>query len=73
MSLTPENDSAEKHANGELGEKHVHTAPGYDPENIIAVSENKLHQDLKGRHMQMIAMQVEPLEGNRHLNTNVCI
>lgn len=58
MSLKPEN--------GDLGEKHPHAAPGYDPthdghfgsdpENTVVVSENALHKDLKGRHMQMIAM-----------------
>jgi amino acid permease len=54
------------------GEKHVPTYEpglaehkhgeqyGSDPENMVAEpQENKLHQDLKGRHMQMIAMYVE--------------
>jgi amino acid transporter len=44
-------------------EKHVDATPGYesnhDPESIVVTSnENPLHQDLMGRHMQMIAMQV---------------
>ncbi|KAF2491946.1 hypothetical protein BU16DRAFT_551721 [Lophium mytilinum] len=46
--------------NGGFGEKHV-AAPefGSDPESgAVESGENKLHQDLKGRHMQMIAMQV---------------
>jgi amino acid permease len=29
---------------------------GSDPENPAPVETNALHQDLKGRHMQMIAM-----------------
>lgn len=54
-----------KHENGDpLAEKQV--APGYertgdvssDPENLVVAGPNRLHQDLKGRHMQMIAMQV---------------
>jgi len=64
MSFQPEN--------GDLAEKHATAAPGYepnkydehsssDPENLVAVSENRLHKDLKGRHMQMIAMQVQQL------------
>lgn len=63
MSLKPEH--------GDYAEKPVTAAPGYDgsspgehsrdkefnsdPENVGQV-QNKLHQDLKGRHMQMIAM-----------------
>lgn len=58
MSLQPENgDLAEKHAKNEpatLEEGHF----GSDPENMVGPTENVLHQDLKGRHMQMIAMQV---------------
>lgn len=55
-----------KHENGDLSEKHAGGAPGYDqthdghfgsdPENMVVVSENVLHKDLQGRHMQMIAM-----------------
>jgi amino acid permease len=59
MSFQPENDDlAEKHAKNEpatLGEGHFSS----DPENmVVGANENVLHQDLKGRHMQMIAMQV---------------
>jgi len=70
MSLRPEN--------GDLAEKHVSAAPAYepatlgenkhdgdfsgDPENMVEVGENRLHKDLKGRHMQMIAMQVQHSE-----------
>lgn len=62
-----------------------HAAPVYDstkdgnfssdPENLVVTHENKLHRDLKGRHMQMIAMQVQHLELIRHLytNTNTCV
>ncbi|KAL5313304.1 hypothetical protein ACEPPN_019037 [Leptodophora sp. 'Broadleaf-Isolate-01'] len=61
MSLKPED--------GDLAEKHTNAVPTYepgssgnassDPENLVVASgTNKLHQDLKGRHMQMIAMQV---------------
>lgn len=32
---------------------------GADPEIMVATSKNALKQGLKGRHMQMIAMQVE--------------
>jgi len=74
MSLKPENGDS-------LGEKHAHAAPGYDhtrdgdfssdPENMVATSQgNALHQDLQGRHMQMIAMQVylrlQSSEADRH-------
>jgi amino acid permease len=53
-----------KHGNGDLGEKHGHTAAlgsdhsrdgVHDPE-AVGGTENILRQDLKGRHMQMIAM-----------------
>jgi amino acid permease len=64
MSLKPEN--------GDLAEKHANAVPGYeptrdghfssDPENMVVANENMLHQDLKGRHMQMIAMQVQHSE-----------
>ncbi len=66
MSLNPEHDGfAEKHANntappyepGTLGE---HKPSYYDNDPVVAATTNKLHQDLKGRHMQMIAMQVQP-------------
>jgi amino acid transporter len=69
-----------KSENGDLAEKHVNAAPTYepatlgehkrdghfssDPENMVEVSENRLHQDLKGRHMQMIAMQVQHTESS---------
>ena len=55
--------------NGDVAEKQPNAAPGYeptsdghfgsDPENMVVAKENNLHQDLKGRHMQMIAMQVQ--------------
>jgi len=59
-----------KHENGDLAEKHAtDAAPVYepdtlegDPEHLVEGTENKLHQDLKGRHMQMIAMQVQHTE-----------
>lgn len=57
MSLQPEHgDLAEKHPKNEspTGEGHF----GSDPENLVGEKQNVLHQDLKGRHMQMIAMQV---------------
>jgi len=60
MSFQPENgDLAEKHGKNEpatLGEGHFSS----DPENMAGpnYTVNMLHQDLKGRHMQMIAMQV---------------
>jgi amino acid transporter len=58
MSLQPKNE------NGDLAEKHAQNEPatlgeGYfnsDPENMVGANENVLHQDLKGRHMQMIAI-----------------
>jgi len=43
-----------------------------DPENMVEVGENRLHKDLKGRHMQMIAMQVGTTESSS-ASTNVCI
>ena len=50
-----------KDENGELGEKRANDGSPYaDPENgktvPVATGQNVLHQDLKGRHMQMIAM-----------------
>lgn len=42
-----------------LGEKHFHDASPVDsPEDreSIAAGQNQLHRELKGRHMQMIAM-----------------
>ena len=62
-----------QHENGDYGEKHAVGAPAYDhhgkhdghssdPEAAytaaVPAGTNALHQDLKGRHMQMIAMQV---------------
>jgi amino acid transporter len=68
MSVQPENSD-------DLAEKHA--APVYDsardgnfssdPENLVVTHENKLHQDLKGRHMQMIAMRVQHCEPIHHL------
>ncbi len=58
--------------NGDLAEKHVaSSSPGPeskgdgkfthdDPEHLgVVTTENTLRQDLQGRHMQMIAMQVQ--------------
>jgi amino acid transporter len=63
---------SEKHDHGDLAEKHAGTVPAYesaglgehkrdgdfgsDPENLVETKQNALHQDLKGRHMQMIAI-----------------
>ena len=67
MSLKHENGGfAEKHANddpayesGSPGEHKGGGAYTATPEDLVESGEtNKLHQDLKGRHMQMIAMQV---------------
>jgi amino acid permease len=48
-----------KHGNGAFGEKfHSDESPNGisgDTESLSA-GQNKLHQELKGRHMQMIAM-----------------
>ncbi|KAF2675228.1 AAT family amino acid transporter [Microthyrium microscopicum] len=48
---------------GDLGEKHAHAAPEYDTAHEGGtyhadpeVGANALHKDLKGRHMQMIAI-----------------
>jgi amino acid transporter len=60
MSLKPDN--------GDYAEKHAHAGLGSDPslphdgrydnglESQAGTTQNSLHQDLKGRHMQMIAM-----------------
>jgi amino acid transporter len=60
-----------KHDSGDLAEKHANAGLGSDPslqrdghydnglESQTGTSQNILHQDLKGRHMQMIAMQVQ--------------
>ena len=48
-----------KNETNALGEKHVDDIPVYgDPEDrdTVATGQNILHRDLKGRHMQMIAM-----------------
>lgn len=59
-----------KHDSNSLGEKDGHNVPKYesgvlgqptrDPEDhsVVIAGENVLHRDLKGRHMQMIAMWV---------------
>ncbi|TVY82640.1 putative amino-acid permease P7G5.06 [Lachnellula suecica] len=49
---------------GGLSEKHANVTPGYsptqdgssDPEHLAVTGGNALHKDLKGRHMQMIAI-----------------
>ena len=59
MSFKPENgDFAEKHAKDEQATHGGGHFTSDDPENMVGASSNVLHQDLKGRHMQMIAMQV---------------
>ena len=49
-----------KDETGALDEKHVNdgSPPYVDPEDreSVATGHNVLHRDLKGRHMQMIAM-----------------
>lgn len=49
-----------KDETGALDEKHVNDGPPsyVDPEDreSVATGNNVLHRDLKGRHMQMIAM-----------------
>ena len=47
-----------KNESGALGEKGVgNGAPYLDPEDQdVGTGQNILHRDLKGRHMQMIAM-----------------
>ena len=49
-----------KNETGALGEKRVNDGPPpyIDPEDreTAATGQNALHRDLKGRHMQMIAM-----------------
>ena len=65
MSLKHENGdfAAEKHGNVGLGSEPsptLHDA-GFDNglESQVGTTQNVLRQDLKGRHMQMIAMQVQ--------------
>lgn len=63
MSFKPDNgDLAEKHANGTPDYDPTRDGHSSDPENLVVARENVLHQDLKGRHMQMIAMQVRHSE-----------
>ncbi|KAJ9143089.1 Amino acid permease-domain-containing protein [Pleurostoma richardsiae] len=58
MSLKHENgDLAEKHVNATLGSEPPRDGHlGSDPESMAEVHGNILHQDLRGRHMQMIAI-----------------
>lgn len=66
MSLQAETDLlGEKHGNGiakpepaGFGEHARGRQFSVDPEDraIVAADQNALHRDLKGRHMQMIAM-----------------
>jgi hypothetical protein len=61
MSLKPDNDDhAEKHASAGLGSDSPRDGP-FDNglESQAGSTQNMLHQDLRGRHMQMIAMQVQ--------------
>jgi len=59
--------SLENEKSGALSEKHAIGAPGYspngdhssDPESVVVTGDNALHKELRGRHMQMIAMQVQ--------------
>ncbi len=60
-----------KHDNGDLAEKHANAGLGSEPspprdghfdnglESQAGTTQNILRQDLRGRHMQMIAMQVQ--------------
>ena len=58
--------------NDDFAEKHAYAAPaseptahfGSDQEDMGEGKTNMLHQDLKGRHMQMIAMQVQRTESS---------
>jgi amino acid transporter len=65
--------------NGDYSEKHATGAPAYepdgssDPEVQAVAAGNLLHQDLKGRHMQMIAMQVQRPETTSVYSTNICV
>jgi amino acid transporter len=65
MSFQPENpDLSEKHAKHEpdtLGGGHYNGDPELAENMVGVVHTNALRQDLKGRHMQMIAMQVSAL------------
>jgi amino acid permease len=58
--MNTHSDTGEKHAPAyEPGHaEHNHNGKyGSDQENMVVEPQaNKLHQDLKGRHMQMIAM-----------------
>jgi len=43
------------------GQKHTNDVPAYEAatfgeRDMVAADQNTLHRDLKGRHMQMIAM-----------------
>ena len=49
-----------KNEPGALGEKHVNDGSPYggdlEDREALGTGQNVLHRDLKGRHMQMIAM-----------------
>jgi hypothetical protein len=50
----------EKHDSNTIGEKPVPGAPGFiaTDDGVVVADQNQLHKNLKGRHMQMIAMYV---------------
>jgi amino acid transporter len=60
MSFKPENGAFAEKPVDAATPVYDPAAAGRDPENLsVEVTVNKLHQNLKGRHMQMIAMQVD--------------
>jgi amino acid transporter len=65
---------AEKRSNADLGSEA--TREGYldhGLESQNATTGNVLHQDLRGRHMQMIAMQVQHPIPVRRLGMLTCV